>query len=431
MRILHTSDWHLGVSSGPASRIPEQRLFLDWLRGQLESQEIDALIIAGDIFDTMHPSAEAQTLYYRFLATVEATGVRDVVVIGGNHDSPSRLNAAQALLEAVRVHVVGGIPVVEERIERMLIPLRKRGSDEVGAVCLAVPYVHEFWLGIRTSDLDREQTRAEFRARFGELYTLLADAAETRFPGIPIVATGHLTLGTGSKREDYPLEIHRVGSIEGLPIELLDARICYTALGHIHRSYPVANTTAWYSGTPIPYSLTEMDCPRQVLQVDLGKDKVQVQPIGVPLQRELVRLQGSSNEVVTELEQLEWTTPMAPLVHIQVETEMAEPGLVRRLHDALEIHDASARPVLVEVKQRSTAVEQDGTGIPLRSLDELSTAEVFGLLCEARHFEGDDLVQLQGAFQVVQSTQGVALDALLDEIHTVIRAVPQLLGDKQ
>ena len=91
MRILHTSDWHLGVSSGMASRVPEQREFLAWLYGQLERLEIDALIIAGDVFDTMHPSAEAQTLYYQFLATVAETGVRDVVVIGGNHDSPSRL----------------------------------------------------------------------------------------------------------------------------------------------------------------------------------------------------------------------------------------------------------------------------------------------------------------------------------------------------
>ena len=102
MRILHTSDWHLGVSTGPASRIEEQRWFLDWLLNQLSALQIDVLIIAGDVFDTMHPSAEASAMYYEFLAQIGATGVRDVVVIGGNHDSPSRLDAPKALLQAVR-----------------------------------------------------------------------------------------------------------------------------------------------------------------------------------------------------------------------------------------------------------------------------------------------------------------------------------------
>ena len=421
MRILHTSDWHLGLSSGPASRVPEQVSFLEWLRGQLESQEVDALIIAGDIFDTMHPSAEAQTLYYRFLAGVADTGVCDVVVIGGNHDSPSRLDAAQDVLEALRVHVVGGIPVAEETVERMLIPLRKRGSEEVGAVCLAVPYVHEWRLGVRTSGLDQDQTRKQFRERFGELYTQLADAAETRFPGVPIIATGHLTLGTGSTREDYPLEIHRVGTIEGLPTELLDKRIVYTALGHIHRCYPVAKSTAWYCGSPIPYSLTEMDCPRQVLQVDLSSnEEPQVLRIAVPLQRELLRLQGSPEEVIASVKALDWTTPLPPLVHALVLTPMVELGLQRRLYEAAESHPAGARPILVELRIRSTELEEEAKADGVPSLEDLSTREVFGLLCTAQQFPEDIRKQLEEAFEVVASTRGEDLERFLDAIHRPI-----------
>ena len=422
MRILHTSDWHLGVSSGMASRVPEQREFLAWLYGQLERLEIDALIIAGDVFDTMHPSAEAQTLYYQFLATVAETGVRDVVVIGGNHDSPSRLDAAHDVLQVLRVHVVGGIPTAEKTIERMLIPLRRRGSGEVGAVCLAVPYVHEYRLGVRPSGLDRDNTRTQFRTRFGELYTQLADAAETQFPGIPMVATGHLTLGTGSKREDYPLEIHRVGTIEGLPPELLDPRIAYTALGHIHRCYPVDKSTAWYCGTPIPYSITEMDCPRRVLQVDFEEDaEPRVHPITVPLQRELLRLTGEPEEVLDAIQALEWSTPLPPLVYIQVLTPMAVPGLERRLHEAVEAHPAGARPILVEARQRSTLAEDEAEDQVLPSLEELSTTEVFGLLCDARQFPDDMRAELREAFEVAKGTQGAALEQFLDAIHTPVQ----------
>jgi exonuclease SbcD len=422
MRILHTSDWHLGISSGPTSRVPEQELFLDWLRGQLESQEIDVLLIAGDVFDTMHPSAEAQTLYFRFLARVAETGVRDVVVIGGNHDSAARLEAPRALLETVRVHVMGGLPLADARAERMVIPLRERGSDHVRAVCLAVPYVHEYRLGIRTSDLDQQQNRAQFRERFGALYTELADAAQERFPGCPLVATGHMTLGTGSTSEDYPREIHQVGTLEGLPIDLLDPRIAYTALGHIHRAYPVSGSSARYCGSPIPYSLSEMSTPRQVLVVDLDS-LPEVHKLSVPLQRELLCLEGEPNPLIDELSTLKWSTPLPPLVHIRVQSSMAEPGLPRRLHEALALHPAADRPILVEVQHRTTAAELLGENRPvIKSLDELEPEEVFGLLCDTREGLSDtDRSQLEAAYRVAAQTQGAALEALLNEIHTPLR----------
>ncbi len=204
MRILHTADWHLGATTGPAPRLEEQGLFLEWLFDILSVRRVDALLIAGDVFDSMHPSAEAQKLYYRFLAGVRLSGVRDVVVVGGNHDSPSQLDAPKDLLEAVDVHVIGGVPAAGDRLDGMIVPLHERGSDEVAALCLAVPYVHEYRLGIRTSDLDREETRSAFKAAFSDLYRTLADRGLERFGDLPLVAMGHLTLGNEVHREDFP-----------------------------------------------------------------------------------------------------------------------------------------------------------------------------------------------------------------------------------
>jgi len=426
MRILHTSDWHLGVSTGPASRHQEQAWFLEWLLDTLEREKIDALVVAGDVFDSMHPSAEARELYYRTLASVGRTGVRNIVVVGGNHDSPSHLDAPRALLEAVDVHVVGGVPTSEDRLDRMLAPLRARGSDAVAAICLSVPYVHEYRLGIRTTDLDRDKTRTAFKSAFANLYKDLADHAEVRYPGVPIIATGHLTMGFDAKREDYPQEIHQVGTIEGLPAELLDSRIQYTALGHIHRCYPIADSTAWYSGSPIPYSLTEMAAARQVLVVDLNSEKeVQVVRIEVPRSRDLVQLVGSPEGILADLASLTWSTPLPPLVHVRVLTKMAEPGLLQRLHEAAASHDQQGRPILVEVQQRDLEVQGDGLASTVPSLDTLKPGEVFGLMCDARHFEGEERRQLEAAFNEVAS----ASPETLEEMLAAIELPPAAQGD--
>jgi DNA repair protein SbcD/Mre11 len=418
MRFLHTSDWHLGVSTGTVSRSEEQRWFLNWLLDTLKSREVDALVVAGDVFDSMHPPAEAQELYYRFLARVGQTGVRDVVIVGGNHDSASRLDAPRTLLEAVSVHVVGGLPSSEAQGTRMIAPLRDRVSGEVTAVCLAVPYMHEYRLGIRTSDLDREETRAAFVTAFGGLYSSLADEAETLFPGVPIIATGHLTMGFGATRDDYPREIHRVGTIDGLSADILDPRIRYAALGHIHRAYPVADSAAWYSGTPIPYSLKEMEAARQVLVVDLdGRGAVDVEEVEVPQRRELLLLSGPPEEVLTDVAALSWSTPLPPLVHLRVESAMVEPGLGNRLHQAVASHPRADRPVLVELQQRASGVTVEGPVSLVASLDELRPEQVFSLMCDAKKLHGEDRAQVEAAFATVASISPTALEEMLEGIE--------------
>ena len=109
MKILHTSDWHLGRSLYGRKRYQEFTQFLDWLRVTIENESIDVLLVAGDIFDTSTPSNRAQELYYRFLYEVSGSCCRHIVVIAGNHDSPSFLNAPKQLLRALNVYVVGQI----------------------------------------------------------------------------------------------------------------------------------------------------------------------------------------------------------------------------------------------------------------------------------------------------------------------------------
>lgn len=420
MRILHTSDWHLGISHGAVSRAPDHDRFLEWLIAELAAREVDALVVAGDVFDSMQPSADALRRYYRFLRDVGASGVAQVVIVGGNHDSAARLDAPAAVLGALDVHVVGGITAQAASRERCLVPLKDR-QGAVRAVCLAVPYVHEFRLGVRTTDLDTAAVRAAFRERFTLLYSELVAEAQTRWPGLPIVATGHLTVGSEATRDDYPQEIHQVGTLDALPADVFDARIQYAALGHIHRSYPVgAARRAWYSGSPVAFSLPEAKTPRKVLQVDLSAEPggaAAVEPVRVPSWRALRELRAPPDALLADIRALTWDEPLPPMLFCRAVTDDLPPDLPTQLHEALGTHDEHARPALVELRhERATAAPSDlGEDAPPPDLGDLAPAEVFQTLCRSRGLSDTDA--LDAAFASLQSATRDDFDAMVAQVR--------------
>ena len=422
MRIVHSSDWHLGLSHGATARGADHDLFLAWLGEQLRELGADALLVAGDVFDSMQPSADALARYYRFLATAASTGVRHVVITGGNHDSASRLDAPAEVLQALSVHVVGGIGGDPESWRRCLVPLRDADQSgvqgKVTAVVLAVPYVHEWRLGVRTTDLDTAAVRAAFTQRFGAVYSWLCDQAHATWPGVPLVGMGHLTLGPAS-REDYPHEIHQVGSIESLPDSVLDGRMQYVALGHIHRSYPVAQRRGWYCGSPVAVSLPESRTPRRVLCVDLDPDpgaSATVTPVLVPTFRALRELTGPPDQLVADVAGLSWSEPLPPLLFCRAVCDTPQPDLSSRLYDALSAFPESARPVLVELRDvRPGDAASEDESPPPPALADLTVADVFAELCRARGIAEPE--PLQAAFATLSSAGDAELEALCARVR--------------
>ena len=401
IRLFHTSDWHLGATLGGVSRADEHARFLDWLTGELRAREVDALVVSGDVFDHANPSAEALSLYYRFLVGLRSTPVRQVVVVAGNHDSPARLEAPREVLEALDVRVVGTVSG-DASADRLLCPI-PGPSGVVEAVVLALPYVHEYRLGIRTAGLDRAAVVEQYRARFTELYASLADAAARRWPGAALIGTGHLTC-MGADPGDYPVSIHAASAIGGLPDSIFDHRLRYVALGHVHRRLRVGAGPAWYSGTPVPLQLGEMAPPRSVLQVDVAPGDGQIEPavVPVPLSRRLLEVRGDVASVSAEIAALEWSEPLPPLVHVRLELERrsadAVPDLRRRVEAAWPAGD---RPVLVQVRQDVAGVDAPSPSTAPTSLRGLDPEAVFLALC-ARQGEVADEPLLNAFRTLVQ-----------------------------
>jgi exonuclease SbcD len=414
MRILHTSDWHLGFGGGPLARSEDHERFLDWLLQTLRDSTVDVLVVAGDIFDALQPSAEAQEQYFRFLARLPSTGTRCAVIVGGNHDSASRLDAPAELLGALHIHVIGGLPQ-ESQLDRCLVPLPDRDGG-TAAVALAVPYFHEFRLGVRGTEMEPPALRALFTDRFAALYTRLADMAQARWPGLPLLCTGHLALSTAGP-EDYLQEIHLIGQIGCLPETILDDRVQYAALGHLHGLRPLRGGRAWYCGTPLPFTVAEAKSPRRVLLVDLDprpEGQATVTPLKVPIFRALLELRAPPDPLVQAVRDLVWSEPLPPLLFLRTVTDEPQPVLVRRLHEALAEFPENRRPRLADLRYEATAPSEGDTVAIAPTLEESTPREIFATLCRARGLS--EAANLEQAFATLQAYDADSFEAELDRI---------------
>lgn len=288
-RILHTSDWHLGHTLRDLSRQREHEAFLAWLLDQIDAKQADALLVAGDIFDVANPTAQAQRQLYDFLARARRRFPDlGIVLIGGNHDSASRLDAPDPLLRELRVHVVGGLPRGPDRVldlDRLLVPLRDR-AGAVAAWVVAVPY-------LRTSDLDPIDADGVdgliegVRRVYAES---LATARARRQPGQALVAMGHAYM-TGTALSELSERKILGGNQHALPVDIFPDDVAYVALGHLHLAQQVGRPNVRYSGSPIPLDIAEATYPHQVVLVELeGEAFVRHDPLPIPRTVELLRI---------------------------------------------------------------------------------------------------------------------------------------------
>jgi DNA repair protein SbcD/Mre11 len=406
MRILHTADWHLGHTLRDQDRQFEHGAFLDWLLTLIGDQQVDALLVCGDVFDSSNPPATAQAAWYGFLARAHAQHpTLDVVAIGGNHDSAARLEAPSPVLQALNVHTVGQLPRCEDGsadVDRLLVPLTDR-DGQVAARVAAVPYLRPADLPA-PEDPDADRLVEGARQRYCEI---LAGARERMNDGEALIATGHCYM-VGSRLSELSERRIFGGNLHALPVDIYPDDVAYVALGHLHRVQTVGgHEHVRYAGSPIPLALDEQPYPHQVLLVDVEDGEVaQVHEARVPRAVEILRLPADGpaplSEVLPLLEGLEDLAEDAPrdtrpYLEVRVLLPAPESTLRQQVDEALD----GKAPRLLKLTPEYT-----GDGLALgdhessRELDDLSEEEVF-VRCYQREHESAVPEDLMQAFREV------------------------------
>ena len=411
MRFIHTADWHLGNSMYHIDRALETDAFLKWLKERIVAEKADALIVAGDIFDTVNPPTEARRKYFSFLSSLKETECRTVIITGGNHDSGMLLDAPAAVLEdlgGLSVHVVGSMG--ERSIEDAVFELYN-AAGEVCGICAALPYIREMDLrrlaksgGDTLGNEDGADSEPEelFRAVYERAY----EAAERLRNGrnIPVIATGHLyaadlegrgaeTSATPAPAETdamqaddgvHPLEI--VGKLGRIHSSVFPAGFDYVALGHIHYTTMVAkNPKIRYSGSPFVLGFDEANIPHHVLNVSTEREKLpDVTKLEVPQILHFMRVSGTAAEIAEKLMELA-ANPRWPAENFYVEVcSVPEPGV--DIHEVLENILKGAQFTVANWKiQRVTSFSSGAlyeTG--LDGAGQLTEKDVFSMLVKAK-----------------------------------------------
>lgn len=373
MRLLHTSDWHLGQLLHGHDRHAEHAAFLDWLLAELQQRQIDALLIAGDIFDSANPSAEAQRLYYGFLARAgqRCPGLQ-IVVIAGNHDSPLRIDAPQAVLQALRVHVLGQYRPGATPNPRLRVELTRRDGS-IGALLLAIPF-------LRPGDLPEGHGGA-YAEGIAAVYRDEVDAAlAVREPDQALLALGHLhTLG-GQVSEHSERRLV-IGGQEAVAASLFPEELAYVALGHLHLAQQIGQPRIRYCGSPLPLSFSEIDYPHQIVEFTLdGAQLASVEAVAVPRPAPILRIPARHlplADVLPLLQALDFgdaPVGLQPLIEVLVERAWGDPDPAAKIRAALD-----GKPVrLAAIKAiRPTNTTDAPAGAPRLSIDELKPTPLF------------------------------------------------------
>lgn len=286
LTLLHTSDWHLGRRLYGKPRYDEFKQFLDWQLQTLREQKVDVLLIAGDIFDTTAPSNQAQNLYYDFLSQVCDTDCRHVIIVAGNHDSASFLEAPKQLLKSFNIHIIGSM--TDTPTDEVITLSDKAGQAEL--IVMAVPYLRDRDVrtvghGERLDDKERKLAQG-IKAHYAQIADIaIAQQAQLKAKykrSIPIVATGHLFTVGGQTMEGDGVRDLYVGSLGSIGAEIFHPQIDYVALGHLHIPQAVGGQPhIRYAGSPIAMGFGES---RQQKQVHLLRFDADPDLLSQPLQ---------------------------------------------------------------------------------------------------------------------------------------------------
>ncbi len=378
MKTLHTSDWHLGRLLYGRKRYEEFEAFLEWLETTIHSEAIECLLIAGDVFDTNTPSNRAQALYYQFLAKVSQTTCRHIVVIAGNHDSPSLLDAPKSILSALNVYVVG---TASEHPKEEVIVLKDKQNIPEAIIC-AVPYLRD--RDIRKVEMGESLEDKDQKLKLGiqQHYEQVCAAAKQIKDGyqeihqdrhIPMIGMGHLFAAGGKTLEGDGVRELYVGSLAHVHAHIFPDYLDYVALGHLHVPQIVNQQShIRYCGSPIPMGFGEAKQQKLVLVVSFDNTKLDIKEIAIPCFQPLVKLSGDLEKITTELNEL-----IAQKSNAWLEIEYTGKDIIGNLPEQVNTIIEDSDIEIRRIKNKRVFDRVINKAHETETLEDLSELEVF------------------------------------------------------
>lgn len=387
MRILHTSDWHLGQNFYSKSRAAEHDAFLTWLLVTAEEHLVDAIIVAGDIFDTGSPPSYARELYNRFVVKLQQTGCH-LVVLAGNHDSVATLNESKDILAWLKTTVVasaGSAP--------FYLPLRD-GSP--GAVFCPVPFLRPRDIMTSQAGLSGQEKQLHLLQAITDYYQQQYQAAcELRGDSVlPIIASGHLTT-VGASKSDAVRDIY-IGTLDAFPAQNFPPAD-YIALGHIHRPQkPGGQEHIRYCGSPIALSFDETGNSKYVNLVTFSAGKLaDVTALEVPVTQQLAVIKGDLESIRQQLEQWRGSPTDAP---VWLDIEIATEDYLSNMQRKIQALTADLPVEVLLVRRSREQRERILAGERRETLSELKVEEVFARRLAQEELDDIQIARLQSLF---------------------------------
>lgn len=387
MKVLHTADWHIGQLFHEYDRSDEHQQFLNWLVQILLTEQIDVLLISGDVFDISNPSATSIRMFYTFLNQASrANPDLQIIITAGNHDSASRLEAPKPLLESSNVHIIGLVEKDGEGnidYEKLLVPIHDK-SGTIKIWCLAVPFLR---MGDYPTIADcanpyTEGVTALYKEAFGH-------AQQKKQDGQAIIAMGHLHTHHAEITELDKTERLIMGGVECIPATVFNEEIKYVALGHIHKAQKIGGKEyIRYSGSPLPMSFSELNYKHQVIVFEINQEISNLKAIEIPLFVPLQRIPLSHqplHEVIALLEKLpmkDSAPETTPYLEVRVLLEGPEPALRHKVETALI--GKKVRLAKIDVKYPAS-IQEAPEFITPEKLNELQPIDVFGKVYQSRY----------------------------------------------
>lgn len=395
MKILHTSDWHLGRTLySKKERHGEHTLFLEWLLKTIKENSIDILLIAGDIFDNASPSSTSQKMYYDFLIKVKYSGCENVIVVGGNHDSPSFLNAPKDILAALNVSVIGNS---SENIEEEIIVIKDKNNNPSIIVC-GVPFLRErdisrFAEGENYSDRSK-RINENIKKHYQEIAELAENKRRELGKAIPIVVTGHLSVVGGKRNEDDGVRETYIGNIEAVGSDIFPNTFDYVALGHYHIQSIIKDHIR-YCGSPIPMGFGEAGQKKCIYIIDFNNGK-KIESMEIPVFQKLESIIGDKSFIAKRITELR-KTDLSAWVEVIYNGEEIFPDFTSWANEQI----ANSNIEILKLQNRQYLIDVLTKDDTTNSLEELNAFDVFDKLLDKNEISTEQKEELKVSYKEI------------------------------